>query len=631
MVKHTNNSPFTCKRYPGMSSTAFTAERTVPMVLSVKTYISGYPKRFLKNLILIRYLFALLTALSMLSLYSSVEAQPRRVESLINSLQSNQVQDTNRVNTLISVSSMLSRSERDSSRGYAWEAVRLSQSLGFVRGEASAYKAVGLSFNKSIQGDSALHYLEIANTMFDELGNTEQVMSVRFEMGRVMVHSREFEQAIQIFLDVLPYYENNENLSMIGQIYDNIGLVYLRQRQFQPAIDNSKIAIEYLNKAGRESQTPRPLNHMARAYWELGEVELAMATINLAIDINGRGGRAPVVPLLITKGEFLLKNQDYAVAEEVFTEALRLSRRAAMPRQKILIHLSLAVLNVENERFPEAKKQALEALNLDIAVEQQSGMEEGLLRADMLSLLGSIEKELGNHEEAYRYLFEAKELGDRIHAEEMVLRISELETIYETEKKAAQIEMLEIQNEVANLRSILIGGFGLLIILSGGFWFRAYYRKKSEEKRKRLESMQRELKQYGFVLAEKNKFISGFKEDLEEVRRHVRTMEGRKELTQLVDNIHTSTNLNDDEEILFNRIEQTNTGFFTELRKRSPDLTSKDERLATLVHMDLSNKDISNILHIEPESVKQAKRRLKKKLNLDANTDLQEYLKKIAA
>ncbi len=578
-----------------------------------------------------RILYLFVTLLMVETISSNATAQPPQADAVIQYLQINQVQDTNRVNTLLRVSSMLSRSERDSSRGYAWEAVRLSQSLGFARGEASAYKAVGLSFNKAIQGDSALHYLDIANTMFYRLGNTDQVMSVKFEMGRVKVHSRKFEQAIQIFLSLLPYYENRENLSMIGQIYDNIGLVYLRQRQFQPAIDNSNIAIEYLNKAGRESQTPRPLNHMARAYWELGEVELAMATIDQAIDINGRSGRAPVVPLLITKGEFLLKNQDYAVAEEVFTEALRLSRRAAMPRQKILIHLSLAVLNVENGKFQEAKKQALEALNLDIAVEQESGMEEGLLRADMLSLLASIEKELGNHEEAYRYLSEAKELGDRIHAEEMVLRISELETIYETEKKAAQIEMLEIQNEVANLRSVLIGGFGLFVILSGSFWFRSYYRKKSEEKRKRLESMQRELKQYGFVLAEKNKFIASFKEDLEEVRRHVRTMEGRKELTHLVDTIHANTNLIDDEEVLFNRIEQTNTGFFTELRSLSGDLTTKDERLATLVHMDLSNKDISNILHIEPESVKQAKRRLKRKLNLGPDTDLNDFLKRLAA
>ncbi|WP_141719694.1 helix-turn-helix transcriptional regulator [Roseivirga misakiensis] len=56
--------------------------------------------------------------------------------------------------------------------------------------------------------------------------------------------------------------------------------------------------------------------------------------------------------------------------------------------------------------------------------------------------------------------------------------------------------------------------------------------------------------------------------------------------------------------------------FQRDLKKRFPHLTAYNLRLCTYLNADLSTKEIASLLHIEPDSVKKAKHRLRKKLGI---------------
>ena len=60
--------------------------------------------------------------------------------------------------------------------------------------------------------------------------------------------------------------------------------------------------------------------------------------------------------------------------------------------------------------------------------------------------------------------------------------------------------------------------------------------------------------------------------------------------------------------------------------KKHPDLTSNEVRLICFILSGLSNKEIAGIFSVEPESVKKARYRLKKKLNLTEEESLSFYL-----
>jgi DNA-binding NarL/FixJ family response regulator len=56
------------------------------------------------------------------------------------------------------------------------------------------------------------------------------------------------------------------------------------------------------------------------------------------------------------------------------------------------------------------------------------------------------------------------------------------------------------------------------------------------------------------------------------------------------------------------------------------DISEKELRLASFIKMKLSTKEIAAMLNVLPDSILKSKYRLKKKLNLDKETDLYQYL-----
>jgi len=69
--------------------------------------------------------------------------------------------------------------------------------------------------------------------------------------------------------------------------------------------------------------------------------------------------------------------------------------------------------------------------------------------------------------------------------------------------------------------------------------------------------------------------------------------------------------------------------FHFNLKSNHPELTDEDVRLASLLVLGLSSKEIGNLLSIEPKSVNMKVYRLKKKLNIDQEMELREFLKAI--
>ena len=68
---------------------------------------------------------------------------------------------------------------------------------------------------------------------------------------------------------------------------------------------------------------------------------------------------------------------------------------------------------------------------------------------------------------------------------------------------------------------------------------------------------------------------------------------------------------------LIGELQASGFKFQDELKQRYPNLTAYDLRLCTYLKANLSTKEIATLLNITPDSVKKAKHRLRKKLDID--------------
>ncbi|WP_041258432.1 hypothetical protein [Fibrella aestuarina] len=135
-----------------------------------------------------------------------------------------------------------------------------------------------------------------------------------------------------------------------------------------------------------------------------------------------------------------------------------------------------------------------------------------------------------------------------------------------------------------------------------------------------------ELANSTMTLIRKNELLMQLKDELNQVRNQVNgrgTGEHFQHINRLIDQ-----NISSEQdwalfEANFNKVHEQ---FLKRLIDQYPDLGQGDMKLAAYLRMNLSTKEIAQLLNITPRSVELKRYRLRKKLNLDAQANLSEFM-----
>ena len=73
--------------------------------------------------------------------------------------------------------------------------------------------------------------------------------------------------------------------------------------------------------------------------------------------------------------------------------------------------------------------------------------------------------------------------------------------------------------------------------------------------------------------------------------------------------------------------ERSFPGYLSHLRETFPELSQAEERLFLLYKLNLNSKEITKILGISESTVKKGRTRLRKKLGLDKEQDLEQFIR----
>lgn len=138
---------------------------------------------------------------------------------------------------------------------------------------------------------------------------------------------------------------------------------------------------------------------------------------------------------------------------------------------------------------------------------------------------------------------------------------------------------------------------------------------KNEQLQQKLDTNNRELVSNSLYIHQKNKLLDDLKKqlhDIDELYPHIKHPGIKTIKTSLRE--HKFLDAEWDKFRL--HFEQVHPGFFEKLKAKHPNLTNNELRLYAYFHINLSTKEIAALLNIEAASVRQAKARLNKKLNI---------------
>jgi DNA-binding CsgD family transcriptional regulator len=99
------------------------------------------------------------------------------------------------------------------------------------------------------------------------------------------------------------------------------------------------------------------------------------------------------------------------------------------------------------------------------------------------------------------------------------------------------------------------------------------------------------------------------------------------ESKQISKTINKSIEVDEEFELLKSSFESANPVFFSTLQeKASQNLTKLDLKYCGYIKLGMSTKEIANIMNIEPKSMRMARYRIRQKLNLGKEDDLDDYV-----
>lgn len=139
------------------------------------------------------------------------------------------------------------------------------------------------------------------------------------------------------------------------------------------------------------------------------------------------------------------------------------------------------------------------------------------------------------------------------------------------------------------------------------------------------EQKQAQLSNYVRVLAQKNHLIDELSEELKSL--NLQNESKNSDKIEKISILIESRLLSDEDWREFKRIfDQVHTGFFVRLKENFPDLTPAEIRLFALIKLNLSTKEVAEILAVSPKSVNVARYRLRKSLGLEKGTDVTDFI-----
>ncbi|NRD22243.1 transcriptional regulator [Winogradskyella litoriviva] len=146
---------------------------------------------------------------------------------------------------------------------------------------------------------------------------------------------------------------------------------------------------------------------------------------------------------------------------------------------------------------------------------------------------------------------------------------------------------------------------------------------KNEALQSDIKSKSKQLANNAMALVKKNESLQEIKKELMINKEGFQNYYAYKKLLKKVDN---SIVLKDEWEVFEYNFNQVHDEFFIKLKQQHPKITPKDLKICAYIKMNLSSKEIAPLLNISVRGVETHRYRLKKKLNLDNDTSVVDYL-----
>lgn len=411
-------------------------------------------------------------------------------------------------------------------------------------------------------------------------GNDEQLYRVNTWLGVVCLNQEEYEGKMRYSKEALKAALRMDNLFYKNLALCDIATGYYFLNRLDSALYYAQAAYDAAIADSLPSQLPHVYTDLGSIYAKMGENGKALEYIDKAIGLRSRKDTLAILGLYADKVDLFGKLGQYDSAYHYFRKAV------ASP--------NLAT------------------------------------QADAYNHMSGAYYKMGRCNEAYSLLLRFTELADSVRKQRHAAEVIALQELYKHEQLS--VENLYWRTQAAERQSnvYLMATLSLLSlwIASTIYFFYWRNRRRLVEQQHQLASQQEELHHQRQVTTENLQRMA----EMEQKEARLKETFFRRLNQRIVQEIEKGSNIllsDDDWEDIVQNADIIFDNFTRRLQQHYPALNKEDLRYCCMVKMQLSQLEMSQIMHLEKDSVKKRLKRIRmEKMKADSGVTLEELLRR---
>lgn len=486
--------------------------------------------------------------------------------------------------------------------------------------------------------DSTLCLIEKAFNMVDSVHYSYDYM--RIKHLRSIMNKQKIHLVYKELKEISEYYNKTNDSFMLAHAYIDMGNI------LSQLSDHSK-ALEYLQKADTCYKQLNESIYQAKNQLNIANVLYLLDSKTQADHILTKLLHNPVCVKdtgFFVNTLLLLSEHDKFLNREFLFKAYKLMKQYANKGLSICSTTYLG-LYYQNKLMPDSalyyyKKahQMINDRNQDLAI-------------PILKNMAVCYATQHKMDSAYTCLNQYQAFKDSSEQANSLAEIQRIESRSAIEKQEAELRQIAERNSFKFILTCVISIFVtcISILICYIFWKRHREEKIKKQLKElenkelttrleneallnsyfkvELESKERELTSNSLIIMERNQVLKSLLYEIEKENEagHIRS----DAVIQIGKNIKRHLGTGDEWEFFRIQFDKVHPDFFSKLKSLYPSLTEGELRLCAYIRIGMENKQIAQMLSLQPDSIKKSRYRIRKKMMIELEESLEDFLRNV--
>lgn len=451
-------------------------------------------------------------------------------------------------------------------------------------GVANALTARGICHRWAGRQAEGLGCFNRALEIFTELDDPARIAATQNNIGSVHEQIGNLEEALEAYQGALGYYSEQGPERFAALVTANVANVYYGLEDRESCEEWLREGLGLAEKADDPTIATTTRLNLASVLRERGAFDESRELLEVCIDHYRSSGDRRLEGAALTKlGQVEFEQRRIPDARASFDAALAIFREVEADREVADLLLRLGEVAVIEEKLDEALEHLNEGLRL---CEKNDDIES---EAKIRDVLAQVHAALDDHAEAFRQKERVLELYRAIKSRDHDRTVAEMTARFAVDR--------------AELR-------------------RRHAEERATEQEELAEERSRQLNATAMSLIRKNSLLQSLRDEIDDLNKALESTDNARRLRKVVREIEESIRADDD----WDRFEQTyrlvHHDFIQRLSDRYSELSPTELKVCALLHIDLSNKEIAEMLCVSLRTVESHRYNVRKKLGLTGRSNL---------